>query len=296
MRSADGWDPLFTAGALPVEVFGVYSGERELVLEGLAPAPVRLSQRLAGVSSCCADRSSRADGSSGGCESSVLLWESAVVLAEVWASGTSSLPSRHAAHVIELGAGLGLTSICCAAHGASDVLATEIEPALCALRGSIEMNRACWALDTGAHNTGALDTGALGVGARDTDHNARLRAARLDWTETPTQSHSISGICGVPGLNWQVKDRGCVCTQGQELQFSMDDCSRRERESAALAACGYGSTDRVLGEQESDQGCAGTERNRQPTAAPLRLHCVLPTLTRTTTLPRGCAPTTGEAQ
>ena len=86
------------------------------------------------------------------------------------------------------------------------------------------------------------------------------------------------------------------CTQGQELQFSMDDCSRRERESAALAACGYGSTDRVLGEQESDQGCAGTERNRQPTAAPLRLHCVLPTLTRTTTLPRGCAPTTGEAQ
>lgn len=185
MRSADGWDPLFTAGALPVEVFGVYSGERELVLEGLAPAPVRLSQRLAGVSSCCADRSSRADGSSGGCESSVLLWESAVVLAEVWASGTSSLPSRHAAHVIELGAGLGLTSICCAAHGASDVLATEIEPALCALRGSIEMNRACWALDTGAHNTGALDTGALGVGARDTDHNAQLRAARLDWTETP---------------------------------------------------------------------------------------------------------------
>jgi Predicted methyltransferase len=89
-------------------------------------------------------------------EESALLWRSAVVLAQQWplllssdgrSDGSALLADGQ--RVLELGAGLGLNAICLAARGAS-VVATEIEPALTALRESLARNRTCWEAGGGA--------------------------------------------------------------------------------------------------------------------------------------------------
>ena len=108
----------------PVEAFGVFSGEAELLIEDVTPIDVHLTQTFGGQST--------------------LLWSSSVVLARQWWRGGGSLPEVAGRRVLELGAGLGLNAIGLAAKGAL-VVATEVEPALSALRRSVERNRACWA-------------------------------------------------------------------------------------------------------------------------------------------------------
>ena len=107
----------------PVEAFGVFSGETELVIEDVTPVDVHLTQTFD--------------------EQSTLLWSSSVVLARRWRGG-GSLPEVAGRRVLELGAGLGLNAMGLAAKGAL-VVATEVEPALSALRRSVARNRACWA-------------------------------------------------------------------------------------------------------------------------------------------------------
>ena len=122
---ADDDDDMLFSSALPVEAFGVYSGETELELEGLVPAAaVRLTQDF-------------------DVQQSSLLWNAAVGLAQRWHEQHSALPAVGGLRVLELGAGLGLNSICLAAQGAT-VVATEVEPALSALRRSVARNCACW--------------------------------------------------------------------------------------------------------------------------------------------------------
>ena len=118
-------DLLFSPDALPAEVFGAFSGATEVVVEHVTPNKVCITQTFAA-------------------EDSTLLWSSAVVLAQRWASSDDALPAIGCgSRVLELGAGLGLNAIGLAAMGAA-VTATEIEPALTALRKSVERNHACW--------------------------------------------------------------------------------------------------------------------------------------------------------
>ena len=117
-------DYLFSPHALPVEAFGVFSGEAELLIEDVAPLDVHITQTFG--------------------EQSTLLWSSSVVLAQQWWRGGSSLPEVSGRRVLELGAGLGLNAVGLAAKGAL-VVATEVEPALSALRQSVARNRQCWA-------------------------------------------------------------------------------------------------------------------------------------------------------
>lgn len=125
-------DLLFSPDALPAEVFGAYSGATKVFIEYVAPTAVHIQQTFAA-------------------EESTLLWSSAVLLAQLWASKDDILPTVvRGTRVLELGAGLGLNAIGLAAAGAT-VTATEIEPALTALRESVARNRACW------EGTGSID-------------------------------------------------------------------------------------------------------------------------------------------
>ena len=124
MEAAAADDYLFSPHALPVEAFGVFSGEAELLIEDVAELDVHITQTFG--------------------EQSTLLWSSSVVLAQQWWRGGGSLPEVAGRRVLELGAGLGLNAVGLAAKGAL-VVATEVEPALSALRRSVARNRACWA-------------------------------------------------------------------------------------------------------------------------------------------------------
>ena len=124
MEAAAADDYLFSPHALPVEAFGVFSGEAELLIEDVADLDVHITQTFG--------------------EQSTLLWSSSVVLAQQWWRGGGSLPEVAGRRVLELGAGLGLNAVGLAAKGAL-VVATEVEPALSALRRSVARNRACWA-------------------------------------------------------------------------------------------------------------------------------------------------------
>ena len=108
--------------AFPVEAFGAYSSIPTVVLDDVAPSKsITLHQRFLD------------DGPS------VLLWNSAVSLARQWQCG--GVPPPAGQRVLDLGAGLGLCAICAAAHGAKEVVATELQgPALDALQQSALAN------------------------------------------------------------------------------------------------------------------------------------------------------------
>ena len=122
--AADDDDCVLFSDALTPEVFGAYSAEAEVSISDAAPTVLRMRQQI----EC--DNGSQ----------SVLLWQSAVALSRSWWEGRVGLPKAADVRVLELGAGLGLCSLTAAALGASDVVATEIEPALTALQKSIESN------------------------------------------------------------------------------------------------------------------------------------------------------------
>ena len=114
-------DMLF--GACPVEVTGAYSGDAMVVVKLTQQVTIRLNQVV---------------GNAARNEASILVWNSAVSLATEWARPGSLLPPAAQARVLDLGAGLGLCALAAAALGAAEVVATEIAPALAALRASIE--------------------------------------------------------------------------------------------------------------------------------------------------------------
>jgi predicted nicotinamide N-methyase len=114
--------PLFSPEMFGPTVFGAFSADAELELSGVAPAALRVVQNV----------------EQGGAPS-VLLWNSAVALSRAWWSGQGCLPCARDRRILELGAGLGVCSLTAAALG-GEVVATEIEPALTALRSSIARN------------------------------------------------------------------------------------------------------------------------------------------------------------
>ena len=119
--AADDYSP----HALPVEAFGDFSGEAELLID-VASLDVHITQTFGEEE----------------LHKSTLLWSSSVVLAQQWWHGGGSLPEVTGRRVLELGAGLGLNAVGPAAKGA---LVVATEPALSALRRSVARNRVCWA-------------------------------------------------------------------------------------------------------------------------------------------------------
>jgi len=212
-------DMLFS-DALPAEVVGAYSGATEVVVESVAPTDVCIRQTF----------------DAGG--ESTLLWSSAVVLAQRWACNEDdSLPVvGRGSRVLELGAGLGLNAIGLAAMGAA-VTATEIEPALTALRESVERNRACW------EATGSVES------------------IELRWGEEPLISNGgpfdavICADCiySRPLRPLLLQTLRQVCTEGTAVVFA---CEARGDEEAfvaevahalgARADCVYGPDDRTV--------------------------------------------------
>ena len=116
---------LFQPDAIVPELFGAFSSAARVALTGAAPVALDVLQS---IESEMSDRPS------------VLLWSSAVALSRAWFGGHSTLPPACDRRVLDLGAGLGVCSLTAAALGANAVVATEIEPALSALRASLARN------------------------------------------------------------------------------------------------------------------------------------------------------------
>ena len=113
-----------SSGAAMLEAFGAYTSEAEVWVDGCAQASIHIVQAI--------DE-----------DPASLLWRSAVVLSRLWWNDGHQqqlLPFPRGARVLDLGAGLGLTSMTLEALGAQRVVATEISPALQWLQKSIQRN------------------------------------------------------------------------------------------------------------------------------------------------------------